>query len=98
MWDQTGCVTGGVPPFGNMFGIPLWVDRSMGRSKDINFNCGLRTKSISMSYDDWFKVEKPTWHVFTEEELLLGDLPAAVEKKKPEPKERGAGKKDKAAK
>jgi len=84
VWEKTGCVTGGVPPFGRMFGIPLWVDRSMGRNKDINFNCGLRTKSISMAYDDWFKIEKPTWHVFTEEEVALGDLPA--EEKKEEDK------------
>ena len=56
----------------------------MGRNKDINFNCGLRTKSISMSYEDWFQFEKPTWHVFTEEEVALGDLP--VEEKKEEKK------------
>ena len=75
VWDTTGTLTGAVPPFGRMFNIPLWVDRSLGRNEMINFNCGLRTKSISMSYNDWFKVEKPIYHVFTEEEEKKGDLP-----------------------
>jgi hypothetical protein len=28
-----------------------------------------------MSYTDYFKAEEPTWNVFTEEEVELGDLP-----------------------
>ena len=48
----------------------------MGLNDKINFNCGLRTKSITMTYADWFSIEKPTWHVFTEEEVAKGDIPA----------------------
>lgn len=85
VWDLTGTVTGAVPPFGKMFNMPLWVDRSLGRNEMINFNCGLRTKSISMRYDDWFKFEQPTFNVFSEEELEKGDLPVAgVEEEKKE--------------
>lgn len=78
--NVTGCLPGAVPPFGKMFGIPIWVDRSLGKNETINFNCGLRTKSISMKYEDYFKVEGPTFHVFTDEEIALGDIP--VEEKK----------------
>ena len=53
----TGCLPGAVPPFGRMFGLPVWVDRSLGREASINFNCGLRTHSMAMSYADYFKVE-----------------------------------------
>lgn len=28
-----------------------------------------------MTYADYFKAEAPTWHVFTDEEIALGDLP-----------------------
>lgn len=96
VWESTGTVTGAVPPFGRIFNMPLWVDRSMGRNEMINFNCGLRTKSISMRYDDWFKVENPTWHVFTDEEIEKGDLPAEAkeEEKKGGANERGAKKQD----
>ena len=53
----TGCLTGAVPPFGRVFGVPVWVDRSLSRNTTINFNIGLRTHSMSMAYDDWFKYE-----------------------------------------
>ena len=29
-----------------------------------------------MSYEDYFKVEEPKWHVFTDEEIALGELPS----------------------
>ena len=74
--SATGCLPGAVPPFGSVFGIPVWVDRSLGRNDEINFNCGLRTQSMSMKYADYFEVEKPTFHVFTDEEIALGNLPA----------------------
>jgi hypothetical protein len=28
-----------------------------------------------MKMEDWFNYEKPNWHVFTDEELELGDVP-----------------------
>ena len=28
-----------------------------------------------MTYADYFKAEAPTWNVFTDEEIALGDLP-----------------------
>jgi prolyl-tRNA editing enzyme YbaK/EbsC (Cys-tRNA(Pro) deacylase) len=73
--EVTGCLPGAVPPFGKIFGIPVWVDRSLGKNEVINFNCGMRTKSISMKYEDYFNVEEPTFQVFTEEEVELGDIP-----------------------
>lgn len=73
--EKTGCLPGAVPPFGKVFGVPVWVDRSLSKQDSINFNAGLRTHSISMSYEDYFKAEEPTFHVFTDEEIELGDLP-----------------------
>jgi Ala-tRNA(Pro) deacylase len=80
----TGQLSGAVSPFGSIFGIPVWVDRSLSKQETINFNCGLRTHSITMTYADYFKAEAPSWNVFTEEEIELGDLP--VEEKKEESK------------
>lgn len=73
--QTTGCLPGAVPPFGQIFNVPVWVDRSLGKQESINFNCGLRTHSITMTYADYFKAEAPTFHVFTDEEIELGDLP-----------------------
>ena len=80
VWEKTGCLPGAVPPFGKIFGVPVWVDRSLGKNESINFNCGLRTHSITMKYADYFALEQPTFQVFTEEEIELGDIP--VEEKK----------------
>ena len=75
--ELTGCLTGAVPPFGKIFGIPVYVDRSMTKQENINFNAGLRTKSISITYADYIKAESEAKHnVFTDEEIELGDLPA----------------------
>lgn len=92
VFQTTGCLPGAVPPFGKIFGVPVWVDRSLGKNDQINFNCGLRSKSMSMSYADYFKVEAPTWQVFTDEEIELGDLPK-VEEKKEEKKDNREAKK-----
>lgn len=70
--EITGCLPGAVPPFGSIFGIPCWVDRSLSRQKIINFNCGLRTESISMRFADFMLAENPNVEVFTEEEVELG--------------------------
>jgi hypothetical protein len=80
----TGQLSGAVSPFGSFFNIPTWVDRSLSKQEQINFNAGLRTHSVSMTYADYFKVENPIWNVFTDEEIALGDLP------KEEVKEGGA--------
>ena len=91
VFEKTGCLPGAVPPFGKLFGVPVWVDRSLKKQENINFNCGLRTHSMSMTYADYFKAEEPSEHVFTDEEIELGDLP--VEEKKEAPKDTREAKK-----
>lgn len=56
----TGCEVGSVPPFGNLFGIPVYLDKSLLRSTTINFNAGKHGTSIAMSVEDYQKVVKPT--------------------------------------
>ena len=80
--ETTGCLPGAVSPFGSIFNIPTWVDRSLGKNESINFNCGLRTKSITMKYEDYFKAEAPTFNVFTDEEIELGGIPEEPKEEK----------------
>lgn len=80
VYEVTGCLTGAVPPFGSVFGVPTWVDRSLSKEESINFNCGLRTHSMSMQYADYFNVEAPTLQIFTDEEIELGgEIPTTGE-------------------
>lgn len=55
----TDCVPGSVPPFGNLFNIPVYVDKSFLENEDIDFNAGEQTVSIFMKRDDWIKAVKP---------------------------------------
>lgn len=51
---------GAIPPFGNLFAIPLYVDKALTASEMIVFNAGEHTKSIRMKYKDFAKVTSPT--------------------------------------
>jgi Ala-tRNA(Pro) deacylase len=55
----TGTKIGAVPPFGNLFNLPVYVDEGLGENDEIVFNAGLRTRSVKMGYDDWVKLVKP---------------------------------------
>ena len=55
-----GILPGAVPPFGNLFGIPVYADKKLFLNEQIVFNCGERTASISMQSDDYKKIVEPT--------------------------------------
>lgn len=55
----THCEIGSIPPFGNLFSIPVYLDQSLLRSPIINFNAGRHDTSIAMSIDDYQKAVKP---------------------------------------
>lgn len=56
----TSVVIGAVPPFGHIFGIPLYMDASLRDNTHVSFNAGLRTKSIRVGEKDYEKMSKPT--------------------------------------
>lgn len=57
----TGCVPGAVPPFGSLWGVRTLVDGSLlEQGPGINFNAGLRTRSVAMRTDDYVRIERAT--------------------------------------
>ncbi|MDO8611004.1 MAG: YbaK/EbsC family protein, partial [bacterium] len=50
---------GAVPPFGNIFHIPLYVDESIKENEKIVFNAGSHSKSIMMKSLDFIQVSEP---------------------------------------
>lgn len=61
----TGCIPGGVPPFGSFFKASSKVETVLDPSLEaqgerINFNCGLRTRSVSIRFSDYVNIENPT--------------------------------------
>lgn len=58
VFDVCHCKSGAVPPFGDMFGMQVFVDRSLLGQKEINFNAGRRDRSLQMKIIDYLKVTK----------------------------------------
>src|SRR5262249_9821346 len=52
----TGCTPGAVPPFGNLFGLPVLVDEELARRENIAFNAGSHTVSIVMRCADFLRL------------------------------------------
>lgn len=61
----TGCVIGSVPPLGNLFNIPLYVDKTLLKNEKIAFNAGMLTQSILMTTEDYLAITHPTIEDFT---------------------------------
>jgi Ala-tRNA(Pro) deacylase len=54
----TGCVPGAVPPFGNLFGLPVLVDEELAARDEIAFNAGSNAVSIVMRGADFLRLSE----------------------------------------
>lgn len=55
-----GCEVGAMPPFGSLYDVPLYVDKSLAEDETIVFEAGTHTDTMSMKYADFERVAKPT--------------------------------------
>ncbi|MBI5613694.1 aspartate--tRNA ligase [Candidatus Gottesmanbacteria bacterium] len=61
----SGVDIGAVPPFGNLFRIPVYMDEGLRRNDMIVFNAGLHTKSVRMKERDYESLVKPVVELFS---------------------------------
>ncbi|MFT3831682.1 MAG: YbaK/EbsC family protein [Opitutaceae bacterium] len=54
-----GCETGAMPPFGNLYGLPVCVARELTEDEYIAFNAGSHTELVQMRYDDFDRLVRP---------------------------------------
>lgn len=54
------CELGAMPPFGNLYGLPVFVAASLAAEPEIAFNAGSHTEIIKMAYADFEDLVKPT--------------------------------------
>lgn len=57
--NTSGVDIGAVPPFGNLFNVPVFVDKGFLSNDQIAFNAGSRTHSIIMSSKDFITLVNP---------------------------------------
>ncbi|MFB3902082.1 MAG: aminoacyl-tRNA deacylase [Acidobacteriota bacterium] len=53
------CELGAMPPFGNLYGMDVFVAESLTGDKEIAFNAGSHTELIRLSYEDFSRLVKP---------------------------------------
>ena len=52
-------LTGAMPPFGNLYGLPTYIDECLAEQDYIVFEAGTHTDAIKMSYSDYERIVKP---------------------------------------
>ena len=53
------CAVGAMPPFGNLYDVATYVDKSLAQEDYIVFEAGTHTDAIKLSYLDYEKIVKP---------------------------------------
>jgi Ala-tRNA(Pro) deacylase len=59
------CETGAMPPFGNLYGMDVYVAAALGDNQEIAFNAGSHTEVLKMLYKDFERLAKPKVVSFT---------------------------------
>ena len=54
------CEIGAMPPFGNLYGLPVYMDESLLSDKEIAFNAGTHAELLRMPLNDYKRLVKPT--------------------------------------
>ncbi len=53
------CETGAMPPFGNLYGMDVYVSPSLAEDDQIAFNAGSHTEVMKLAYKDFERLVKP---------------------------------------
>ncbi len=87
---------GAMSPFGNLYELPVVVDRALGQAPDVVFNAGTHTDTIKMRYQDVVALVKPKTGEFGQP--FAGPARASKSKRKPKGKKKSAVRRAKPAK
>ena len=53
------CEIGAMPPFGNLYGMDVYVSETLAKDEEIAFNAGSHTELIRLSYKDFERLVRP---------------------------------------
>ena len=53
------CDTGAMPPFGNLYGVEVYVDEELANHPQIVFQAGNHRELVTMSYTDFARLVQP---------------------------------------
>jgi Ala-tRNA(Pro) deacylase len=53
------CEVGAMPPFGNLYGLDVWVAARLAEAEELAFNAGDHTELMRMAYRDFDRLVQP---------------------------------------
>jgi len=53
------CDVGAMPPFGNLYGVPAYVDRVLTEDAEIVFQAGTHRDTMKIAYQDYARLAQP---------------------------------------
>jgi Ala-tRNA(Pro) deacylase len=53
------CEVGAMPPFGNLYGVPVYVEEALAEDEQIIFRAGTHTDTMSVRYADFERLVEP---------------------------------------
>ena len=53
------CEIGAMPPFGNLFGLKVFVDAALAKDEYIYFNAGNHVQTVRLKYKDFARLVQP---------------------------------------
>jgi len=54
------CEVGGMPPFGNLYGVPVYVGKTLSNEANIVFRAGTHQEVMKITYADFARLAQPT--------------------------------------
>ena len=54
------CETGAMPPFGDLYGMPVYVDKCFPKAGDFAFQAGNHREIVRMSYAEYERLARPS--------------------------------------
>ena len=54
------CEVGAMPPFANLYGVPVYVEETLAEDEQIIFRAGTHTDTMSVRYADFERLVEPT--------------------------------------
>ncbi len=72
------CEPGAMPPFGNLYGMDVFVAQSLTEDDTITFNAGTHTDAITMPYTDFARLVEPRVISFTDRLRGCEEQPATA--------------------
>src|ERR671913_2236106 len=62
------CEVGAMPPFGNLYDLPVYVEETLAEDETIVFRAGTHTDTMSVTYADFNRLVEPTVAKFARSE------------------------------